>query len=78
MSQLSLFAPACKEPGCTEPVVGSSITGTGHVCKRHNEREWGRALVRNKAGWLREMGARLLAKPALAAAHPNPTQEADR
>jgi hypothetical protein len=26
------------------PVVGSSTTGKGHVCKGHNEAEWGEAL----------------------------------
>lgn len=36
--------PTCKERGCTRPVVGSSTTGKGHVCKGHNEAEWGRAL----------------------------------
>lgn len=56
--QLTLaLGPACKERGCREPVVGSSITGTGHVCRRHNESEWGRAL----ASYWPWMSRRLLA-----------------
>jgi hypothetical protein len=43
--QLSLeIAPSCKVRGCGHPVVGSSTTGEGHVCRGHNEAEWGRAL----------------------------------
>lgn len=43
--QLSLPATTCcKVRGCPHPVVGSSTTGEGHVCKGHNEAEWGRAL----------------------------------
>ena len=37
---------SCKARGCRRPVVGSSTSGTGHVCKGHNEREWGRRLRR--------------------------------
>jgi len=43
--QLALDLPAnCKARGCPRPVVGSSTTGEGHVCRGHNEAEWGRAL----------------------------------
>lgn len=34
----------CKSRGCPEPVVGHSVTGSGKVCKRHNEQEWSKAL----------------------------------
>jgi hypothetical protein len=48
VSQLALSdglaLESCKERGCTRPVVGSSTTGKGHVCKGHNEAEWGQAL----------------------------------
>ncbi len=48
--QLALeIPPACKAKGCVQPVVGSSTTGDGHVCKGHNEQEWGRALVSHDA-----------------------------
>ncbi len=59
-SQLALDVATCKERGCTEPVVGSSTTGEGHVCRRHNEAEWGRALSRSEWRDHRELGARLL------------------
>lgn len=44
--QLQIVAcDRCKESGCCpDPVVGSSTTGKGKVCKGHNEAEWGRAL----------------------------------
>lgn len=58
--QLSLAVASCKRRGCADPVVGHSITGEGHVCKRHNVEEWGRSLARNRAAWLRELGLRLL------------------
>lgn len=61
IEQLALPITACKERGCTEPVVGSSITGKGHVCKRHNEIEWGRSLLRSKEQWLWQLGAGLVA-----------------
>lgn len=61
-AQLSLIATPCKESGCAEPIVGSSVTGEGHVCRRHNEIEWGRALIRS--GYWPEMGARLIASGA--------------
>ena len=37
---------ACKIRGCRMQVVGSSITGQGHVCRVHNNREWAMALAR--------------------------------
>jgi len=40
-----ILTPQCKERGCVEPIVGSSITGDGHVCRRHNEIEWGKGLA---------------------------------
>lgn len=43
-AQLALVVACCKFRGCPAPVVGSSTTGQGHVCKGHNELEWGRAL----------------------------------
>ncbi len=58
--QLMLDTATCKERGCTEPVVGSSTTGKGHVCRRHNEIEWGRALLRSEWHDDRDLGARLL------------------
>lgn len=66
MSQLA-FADgykfvSCKARGCTQPVVGSSVTGEGHVCRLHNEREWGHALARQtNEPWLRDVGLDLLA-----------------
>ena len=61
VSEQTQFALArCKEPGCAQPVVGSSITGVGHVCARHNEIEWGRALAANRDGYYRNLGRRLL------------------
>ena len=59
-AQLALDTVTCKERGCAEPVVGSSTTGEGHVCRRHNEAEWGRALSRSEWRDYRELGARLL------------------
>lgn len=41
--QLALPADYCKEKNCPNPVVGSSITGKGKVCRDHNEAEWLRA-----------------------------------
>jgi hypothetical protein len=59
MSEQLSFAlgPACKTRGCAEPVVGSSIAGNGHVCRRHNEIEWGHALL-SAGERLRPRGAR--------------------
>lgn len=37
----------CKVTGCPRTVVGNSTTGDGHVCRKHNEEEWGRALERS-------------------------------
>ena len=37
---------SCKFTDCPNRVVGSSITGTGHVCVGHNLEEWGRSLRR--------------------------------
>lgn len=60
--QLELELPvACKVDGCTADVVGSSITGAGHVCRRHNEREWGEALARNRDPYYARLGQRLIA-----------------
>ncbi len=42
--QLALEADCCKARNCPQPVVGSSTTGEGKVCKGHNEAEWGKAL----------------------------------
>lgn len=42
--QAALPVECCKVRDCPHPVVGSSTTGQGHVCKGHNEREWGEAL----------------------------------
>jgi hypothetical protein len=42
--QLSLATDHCKVKGCPRPVVGASTTWKGHVCKGHNEAEWGKAL----------------------------------
>jgi hypothetical protein len=58
--QLELLKPACKSRGCEGAVVGSSITGAGHVCKRHNEAEWGSALSCSRDRWHRELGVALL------------------
>jgi hypothetical protein len=44
MTQLALATDCCKVRDCPNPVVGSSTTGEGKVCKGHNEAEWGRAL----------------------------------
>jgi hypothetical protein len=64
--QMALELPvSCKEPGCTEPVVGSSITGKGHVCKVHNTREWGAALGRSRDPHYRAVGAALVADSRL-------------
>jgi hypothetical protein len=54
------ITPSCKERGCSEPVRGSSITGQGHVCTRHNEIEWGRALLRKPEPYYKRMGLELL------------------
>lgn len=61
------FLPAyvgirCKQTECEGEVVGSSIGGEGHVCKRCNEVEWGRALH----GYWPEMAQALIegVKPA--------------
>jgi hypothetical protein len=45
MTQLAIEIRCCKVRDCTAEVVASSITGKGHVCKRHNEIEWGKALA---------------------------------
>lgn len=58
--QLALNTTACKVRGCMEPVVGHSVKGTGHVCKRHNEREWGERLCRCQEEHYRALGRRLL------------------
>lgn len=42
MNEQLVITPPCKERGCREQIVGHSITGEGHVCKRHNEIEWGK------------------------------------
>ena len=55
-----LGAARCKEAGCTATTVGSSISGTGHVCARHNKIEWGRALAANPDGYYHELGRDLL------------------
>ena len=35
----------CRHKGCTAPVIGSSTQARDkHVCRRHNEIEWGEAL----------------------------------
>lgn len=57
--QLSLLAPACEEPDCHEPIVGSSVKGVGHVCRRHNELEWADGLARSVWRDHREMAALL-------------------
>lgn len=67
VSQLSLLAPACKEPGCDEPIVGSSVKGAGHVCKRHNALEWADGLARSQWEDHRRLAALIrteAAKPA--------------
>jgi hypothetical protein len=43
-NQLAMSVECCRQRGCPNPVVGSSTTGKGHVCKGHNEAEWGKAL----------------------------------
>ena len=58
--QTQLARARCKESGCTEPVIGSSITCTGHVCARHNEIEWGRSLTANRDEYYRNLGGDLL------------------
>jgi hypothetical protein len=55
-----LALEACKVSGCGAEVVGSSITGKGHVCGRHNTEEWGRALARNREPYYRTLGRELL------------------
>jgi hypothetical protein len=40
----TIVAECCKFRDCPFPVVGSSTTGQGKVCKGHNEQEWGDAL----------------------------------
>lgn len=42
--QFALAVDCCKVRDCPYPVVGSSTTGEGKVCKGHNEAEWGQAL----------------------------------
>ena len=42
--QLEMAVECCKVRGCPYPVVGSSTTWKGKVCKGHNEAEWGGAL----------------------------------
>lgn len=42
--QLAMAVECCKVRGCPFPVVGSSTTWKGKVCKGHNEAEWGKAL----------------------------------
>ena len=37
---------SCKFKACPRRVVGSSITGKGHVCAGHNLEEWGHSLRR--------------------------------
>lgn len=46
MTQLALIPETtrCHWKGCDAPVVGSSTQSPGHVCRAHNEYEWGRAL----------------------------------
>jgi hypothetical protein len=58
--QLALaIAPSCRYRGCPYPVVGHSTQGDGHVCRGHNEQEWGGALIASE--FWPEMGDRLLA-----------------
>lgn len=76
-----LLVEGCKVRGCVAEVVGSSITGEGHVCAVHNEREWGESLSRNREPWLRGLGRRLLSEHLAAdaagdsSARSNPEQE---
>ena len=56
--QLELAVPVSCKYRCGQPVVGSSTTGEGHVCRSHNELEWGKALVKSK--YWPEMGLRLI------------------
>lgn len=59
--QLALdIGPSCKDHGCTAPVVGHSITGSGYVCRSANEREWGAALSLSRDPYYRDLGSRLL------------------
>ena len=58
--QTQLAVARRKERGCLEPVIGSSITGIGHVCARHNEIEWGWALAANRDRYYRNLGRDLL------------------
>lgn len=59
LEQLTItIAPSCLYTGCPHPVVGHSTQGDGHVCKGHNELEWGRALIASE--FWPEMGNRLL------------------
>jgi hypothetical protein len=57
--QLTLDTATCKVRGCTAPIVGQSITGKGYVCKRHNEAEWGRALMQNPDSYYGRLGQAL-------------------
>ena len=73
------IGPACKF-GCPGVVVGNSITGNGHVCKRHNVKEWGEQLSRNRDPYYRGLGATLLddfrsTQAAPVSAPPTPTRE---
>jgi hypothetical protein len=65
--QLALAADCCKVRNCPHPVVGSSTTGQGKVCKGHNEAEWGRALrtfdPRLSRGLLRDSERNLTPQP---------------
>lgn len=54
--------PPCKERGCDDPIVGHSVRGDGHVCKRHNEREWALALSRSAFEDWRAFGRAWLAR----------------
>jgi hypothetical protein len=60
-------ADGCKATSCPAVVVGSSITGEGKVCARHNTEEWGRALVRNPDHYYRRLGRQLLTEAKRAA-----------
>jgi hypothetical protein len=65
--QLALpIAPVCKQD-CDQAVVGHSVTGNGHVCKRCNEREWGEALLGSPYSDYRMLGQRLIADSRAAA-----------
>jgi hypothetical protein len=64
-AQLTLemeLAHACKVRGCDAAVVGSSITGKGHVCKQHNVAEWGASLSHSREPHYRELGRSLTAE----------------